>query len=154
MALFLAYRELRIDVKISVESLLDLDGISFPQRSARTSRKGIPYGMSESTSDDDMQNLTQHEELEDWDDWHEGLPRGTKSLFSAQSFPSAEAAIEFDAATFGFDLLEFQHQVNPGALGLLNTEIFADRADTCPVPAASPRSAGHGQVCKFRAAKA
>ena len=66
--------------------------------------------MTESSSDEDLVH-PQASDREVWDDWSEADACAIKSLFSPQTFPTADAAFDFDAIEYGFDLRTFRSQV-------------------------------------------
>lgn len=74
-----------------------------------------------SDSDYDDNNQQQHDS--DWEDWDAAAGAGgaegedeeendaTRSLFDSSVLPSPAAALEYDAATHGFDLRQYRRQV-------------------------------------------
>lgn len=64
-------------------------------------------GRTAEDSDDDR-----GEEDSDWDTWSGDDGCASQSLFDARVFPSAEAAMDFDAANYGFDLRQICQEVS------------------------------------------
>ncbi|GFR48908.1 hypothetical protein Agub_g10857, partial [Astrephomene gubernaculifera] len=106
-----------------------------------------------SSSEDDDEQLVNPSGAagrdEDWDEWQEEAcdadEDATKSLFGPERLPNPEAAMEHDAAKYGFDLRQFAIQEGLDEYGIIRvinfirTEVAAGR-DPLPLLAASRSS--------------
>ncbi len=66
------------------------------------------------------------EEEESWEDWQAGEGEdedATKSLFDDTVLPSVEAALEYDARTYGFDLLRLRSEVTCASCSVLGAYV-------------------------------
>lgn len=64
-----------------------------------------------SGSEDSRGDAEYPAEDENWEDWEEDESDVVKSLFSAETFPTVDEALKFDANINGFDLKKWREVV-------------------------------------------
>jgi len=61
---------------------------------------------------DSEHSLSDGASEQDWEEWEDDESSAVKCLFSDDTFPNIDAALEFDKSTNAFDLREWRREVS------------------------------------------